>query len=70
MSRYFVRGSTHSFLDDVVHVADLSVDGGGPVKTGLLDFHGEPIYRAADPVGFVTEFKPRIRVKAISEPLS
>lgn len=68
MSRYFVRGSIHSFGDDLVHVADLSVDGGGPVKTGLLDPHGEAIYRAAEPIGFVTEFKPRIRVKATSVP--
>lgn len=68
MSRYFTRSSTHSFNDDVVYVADLSVDGGGPTKTGLIDTHGDPIYRAAEPVGFVTEFKPHIRVKARSVP--
>jgi hypothetical protein len=63
MTRYLVR--SHNWGDDPFYVPNLSVDGSGPVKTGILDPHGDPIYRAAEPVGFVTEFRPRIRVKAI-----
>lgn len=62
--KYFT--ASHNWGDDPVYIPSLSVDGGGPVKTGLLDPHGDPIYRAGDAVGFVTEFKPRVRVKARS----
>ena len=63
----YVTKSGHNWGDDPVYVPNLSVDGGGAVKTGLLDKNGEDIYRAGEPVGFVTKFKPRIRVKAISK---
>lgn len=64
--RYFsLRSDTaHMFGDDPVYLPNLSVEGSGPVKTGLLDHRGDPIYRAAEPIGFITQFKPRIRVKA------
>ncbi len=65
MSRYFVKAA-HNWGDEPVYLPNLSVDGGGAVKTGLLDTHGKDIWRAGEPVGFVTEFKPRIRVKAVS----
>lgn len=68
MTRYIVRA--HNWGEEPMYVPSLSVEGGGPVKTGLLDSHGEPIYRAAETVGFVTDFKPRVRVKAVSVPLT
>jgi hypothetical protein len=64
--KYFAAGG-HNWGDDPVYVPNLTVDGGGAVKTGLLDASGKDIYRAGEPVGFVTEFKPRIRVKAVSK---
>lgn len=60
----YVTKAGHNYGDDPVYLPSLSVNGGGAVKTGLLDAHGKDIYRAGEPVGFVTEFKPRIRVKA------
>jgi len=65
MTRYIVTGG-HIWGDDVVYLPNLTVDGGGATKTGLLDQYGKDIWRASEPVGFVTEFKPRIRVKAKS----
>lgn len=65
MTRYLTKAG-HNYGDEPVYLPSLSVDGGGAVKTGLLDAHGQAIYRAGESVGFVTEFKPRIRVKAKS----
>lgn len=62
MTRYLVKA--HNWGDEPVYVHSLSVEGLEPVKTGLVDRYGDPIYRAYEPVGFVTDFKPRIRVKA------
>lgn len=65
MVRYITKAG-HNWGDEPVYLPSLSVDGGGAVKTGILDAQGQDIYRAGEPVGFVTEFKPRVRVKARS----
>ena len=38
-----------------------------PVRTGILDANGTPIYRVEDraPLGFDMTSKPRIRVRAV-----
>ena len=69
MPRYITIAG-HNYGDDPVYLPSLSVNGGGAVKTGILDAQGKDIYRAGESVGFVTEFKPRIRVKAGSAPCS
>lgn len=61
--KYFTVAA-HNYGDDPVYLPSLSVDAGGATDTGLVDERGEKIWRAGEPVGFMTEFKPRIRVKA------
>jgi hypothetical protein len=58
MTNYITRAH-HYFGDDSVHVPNLSVIGSGPVRTGLLDQHGDQIWRSPEPVGFVTQFEKR-----------
>ena len=65
MSKYIT--TAHNWGDDPCYVPNLTVDGGGAVKTGLVDQHGKDIWRSSEPVGFVTAFKPRVRIKAKTE---
>jgi hypothetical protein len=38
-----------------------------PASTGILDAHGNPIYKPPNPIGFTSgPEKPRVRVKAIT----
>lgn len=51
------------FWDDAHGVTVFEADD-GPQETGLLDAHGNPLYRLVErrPIGF--RVKPRVRVKA------
>jgi hypothetical protein len=68
MSRYVTRAVWAYDLDDEVHMHEALVteQERGPVKTGLLDASGQPLYRMPDalPIGF--DLRPRVRVKAVT----
>lgn len=57
MARYFsAPRASRSRADDDWYfdplIPDLSVPDHGPVDTGLLDAHGDTIWRAPNPMGF------------------
>lgn len=58
MSRYFTRPQLKAaapcsrWYDDEPLLPALTVDDHEAVPTGLVDRHGDPIYRAPNPMGF------------------
>lgn len=62
MPRYRTRAAWHGDEiefgpEDDPLIPNLSVDGASDTETGLVDARGTPIYRVANPIGFLAKIE-------------